>query len=258
MVDRLTGKIAIVTGAGQGIGAAIATVFAREGAAVVIAERNRATGAAIAQAIAAGGARSLFVETDIAERASVEAMVAQAVVTFGGVDILVNNAGVNVFHEPLETTDEEWRRCLAVDLEGAWIASRAVLPGMRARSRGAIVNIASSHSFSIIPNTFPYPVAKHGLLGLTRALGIQYAAEGIRVNAIAPGYIETPIAQAYWDTFPDPDRERRRAYDLHPPKRIGKPEEVAMTALFLASDEAPFINAACIVIDGGRSVLYHE
>ena len=258
MVDRLTGKIAIVTGAGQGIGAAIATVFAREGAAVVIAERNRATGAAIAQAIAGGGARSLFVETDIAERVSVEAMVAQAVVTFGGVDILVNNAGVNVFHEPLETTDEEWRRCLAVDLEGAWIASRAVLPGMRARSRGAIVNIASSHSFSIIPNTFPYPVAKHGLLGLTRALGIQYAAEGIRVNAIAPGYIETPIAEAYWNAFPDPDRERQRAYDLHPPKRIGTPEEVAMTALFLASDEAPFINAACIVIDGGRSVLYHE
>ena len=160
MVDRLTGKIAIVTGAGQGIGAAIATVFAREGAAVVIAERNRATGAAIAQAIAGGGARSLFVETDIAARVSVEAMVAQAVVTFGGVDILVNNAGVNVFHEPLETTDEEWRRCLAIDLEGAWIASRAVLPGMRARSGGAIVNIASSHSFSIIPNTFPYPDRK--------------------------------------------------------------------------------------------------
>ena len=95
-------------------------------------------------------------------------------------------------------------------------------------------------------------------LGLTRALGIQYAAENIRVNAIAPGYVETPIAVDYWNTFEDPAAERRRAYDLHPPKRIGRPEEVAMTALFLASDEAPFINAACIVIDGGRSVLYHE
>jgi NAD(P)-dependent dehydrogenase (short-subunit alcohol dehydrogenase family) len=258
MADRLKGKIAIVTGAGQGIGAAIAAVFAREGAAVVIAERNRETGPAIARSIAAVGGRGLFVETDIADRASVEAMVAQSISAFGGIDILINNAGVNVFHEPLETTDEEWRRCLAVDLEGAWIASRAVLPLMRARAGGAIVNIASSHSFSIIPDTFPYPVAKHGLLGLTRALGIQYAAEGVRVNAIAPGYIETPIAQAYWDRFPDPEAERRRAYDLHPPKRIGRPEEVAMTALFLASDEAPFINAACIVIDGGRSVLYHE
>jgi NAD(P)-dependent dehydrogenase (short-subunit alcohol dehydrogenase family) len=258
MADRLKGKIAIVTGAGQGIGAAIACVFAREGAAIVVAELNPATGSTIAQGLTQGGARSLFVETDVANRASVESMVARSMETFGGIDILINNAGVNVFHEPLETTDEEWRRCLAVDLEGAWLASRAVLPSMRAKGCGAIVNIASSHSFSIIPNTFPYPVAKHGLLGLTRSLGIQYAADGVRVNAIAPGYIETPIAQAYWNSFPDPDRERRRAYDLHPPKRIGTPEEVAMTALFLASDEAPFINAACIVIDGGRSVLYHE
>ena len=123
---------------------------------------------------------------------------------------------------------------------------------------GAIVNIASCHAFQIIPHTFPYPVAKHALLGLTRALGIEYAADGVRVNAIAPGYIETPIATAYWNTFPDPEAERRRAYDLHPPKRIGRPEEVAMTALFLASDEAPFINAETIIIDGGRSVLYHE
>ena len=101
-------------------------------------------------------------------------------------------------------------------------------------------------------------MAKHGLLGLTRALGIEFAAENIRVNAIAPGYIETQIAADYWNTFPDPRAERRRICDLHPPKRIGRPDEVAMTALFLASDEAPFINAACIVIDGGRSVLYHE
>jgi NAD(P)-dependent dehydrogenase (short-subunit alcohol dehydrogenase family) len=120
------------------------------------------------------------------------------------------------------------------------------------------VNIASVHSFTIIPHFFPYPVAKHALLGLTRALGIEYADKGIRVNAIAPGYILTPIAEDWWATFPDPEAERRRAFDLHPPKRIGSPEEVAMTALFLASDEAPFINAECIVIDGGRSVLYHE
>ena len=129
---------------------------------------------------------------------------------------------------------------------------------MLSRGSGAIVNIASTHSFSIIPGCFPYPVAKHGLLGLTRALGIDYAARGIRVNAIAPGYIETQIAIDYWNTFPDPAAERQRTYDFHPPKRIGKPEEVAMTALFLASDEASFINAACIVIDGGRSVLYHD
>ena len=176
----------------------------------------------------------------------------------GHIDILVNNAGINVFHEPLDTSEEEWRRCFAVDLEGVWRVCKEVLPAMLESKAGSIVNIASCHSFAIIPNTFPYPVAKHGLLGLTRALGIQYARQNIRVNAIAPGYIETPIALDYWNTFPDPEAERRRAYDLHPPGRIGTPREVAMTALFLASDEAPFINAACIVIDGGRSVLYHE
>ena len=258
MAGRLAGKVAIVTGAGRGIGEATARAFAREGAAVVVAEKDPLTGAAVADDLARDGARTLFVATDVADGASVEGAVAEAAAAFGPADILVNNAGINVFHPPLETSDAEWNRCLSVDLEGAWRMSRAVLPAMRERRGGAIVNIASTHAFSIIPGCFPYPVAKHGLLGLTRALGIEFAAHNIRVNAIAPGYIETPIATDYWNTFADPQAERRRIYDLHPPRRIGRADEVAMTAVFLASDEAPFINAACIVIDGGRSVLYHE
>lgn len=134
----------------------------------------------------------------------------------------------------------------------------AVLPSMRQQQAGAIVNIASTHGFKIIPHTFPYPVAKHGLIGMTRALGIEYAAEGIRVNAIAPGYVDTEIAQTYWNGFPDPAAERRKAEQLHPPGRIGRPEEIAMTAVFLGSDEAPFINAETIIIDGGRSALFHD
>jgi NAD(P)-dependent dehydrogenase (short-subunit alcohol dehydrogenase family) len=258
MAGRLEDKVAIITGAGQGIGEATARAFATEGARVVIAERNAETGRAVADGLQGGGFRADFVETDVTDGASVTAMAEQVLSGHGRIDILVNNAGINVFHEPLATTDAEWRRCFAVDLEGVWTVSRTVLPAMRERHSGAIVNIASCHSFAIIPSTFPYPVAKHGLLGLTRALGIQYAAEGIRVNAIAPGYIETQIAVEYWSGFPDPAAERQRACDLHPPRRIGRPEEVAMTAVFLGSDEAPFINAACIVIDGGRSVLYHE
>ena len=257
-MGRLADKVAVITGAGQGIGEAIARAFHREGAAVVIAEMNERTGAKLAEDLASQGGDALFQRTDVTKAGEVAAMVDASLAAFGRIDILVNNAGINVFHEPLETSEEEWRRCFAVDLEGVWTVSKAVLPTMRQRKAGSIVNIASSHSFSIIPDCFPYPVAKHGLLGLTRALGIQYAAENIRVNAIAPGYVETPIAQAYWNSFPDPEAERRRACDLHPPKRIGRPEEVAMTALFLASDEAPFINAACIVIDGGRSVMYHD
>ncbi len=258
MTGRLQDKVAIVTGAGRGIGAAIAHAFAREGASVVIAERDTATGPATAAAITAAGGAAEFIATDVTSTESVEAAAEAVVARHGRIDILVNNAGINVFHKPHETTEAEWRRCFDVDLDGVWRMSKAVLPAMRAAKAGAIVNIASSHSFTIIPGCFPYPVAKHGLLGLTRALGIDYAAEGIRVNAIAPGYIETDLAIDYWNTFPDPEAERRRVFDMHPPKRIGRPEEVAMTALFLASDEAPFINAACIVIDGGRSVLYHE
>ena len=252
---RLKDNIAIVTGAGRGIGAAIAEAFVREGAKVVIAERDPATGSDTASRL---GENALFVQTDVTDQASVDATVQTTTKTFGKIDILVNNAGINVFHEPLATSDEEWSRCMAVDLEGAWRMSRAVLPSMLAGRGGSIVNISSSHSFTIIPGTFPYPVAKHGLLGLTRSLGIEYASRNIRVNAIAPGYIETDLAIEYWNTFPDPAAERQRTYDLHPPKRIGTPAEVAMTAVFLASDEAPFINATTIAIDGGRSVLYHD
>jgi NAD(P)-dependent dehydrogenase (short-subunit alcohol dehydrogenase family) len=257
-MDRLKDKVAIITGAGRGIGEAIAVAFGEEGAAVVIAEKDAALGARTAAKLSNKGTRALFVETDVTDAKSVERTARETIRVFGAIDILVNNAGINVFHAPHETTEEEWRRCFDVDLDGVWRMSKAVLPAMRRAKRGAIVNIASTHSFTIIPGTFPYPVAKHGLLGLTRSLGVEYAAEGIRVNAIAPGYIETQLAVDYWNTFPDPAAERQRICDLHPPKRIGTPREVAMTAVFLASDEAPFINAASITIDGGRSVLYHE
>ena len=258
MSGRLDGKIAVITGAGRGIGEAIARAFVREGARVVIAERDATTGQAVATSLAGEDARAIFTPCDVADPVSAEAAVADSLTQFGRIDILVNNAAVNVFHAPLETNADEWRRCLAVNLDGAWHMTKAALPAMLASGGGSIINIASAHAFSVIRGCFPYPVAKHGLLGLTRALGVEYAAQGIRVNAIAPGYIETQIALDYWNTFPDPAAERRRAYDLHPTKRIGRPEEVAMTAVFLASDEAPFINAACIVIDGGRSVLYHD
>ena len=255
---RLEGKTAIITGAGRGIGQAIAEAFAREGAAIVVAELDAVSGQSVADYLSSKAGRAIFVQTDVTDDRSVQRATAAAEAAFGRIDVLVNNAGINVFHEPLETTEEEWRRCFAVDLDGAWRATKAVLPSMRRQKSGSIINIASSHSFKIIPHTFPYPVAKHGLLGLTRSLGIEYARENIRVNAIAPGYIETQLALDYWNGFADPAAERQRVMNLHPPGRIGRPDEVAMTAVFLASDEAPFINASCITIDGGRSVLYHE
>jgi NAD(P)-dependent dehydrogenase (short-subunit alcohol dehydrogenase family) len=172
--------------------------------------------------------------------------------------VLVNNAGADVFSEPLSLGDEDWDRCMALNLKGAWNVARAVLPSMLAQGAGSIVNIASVHAHKIIPGAFPYPVAKHGLIGLTRSLGIEYAARGIRVNSISPGLILVPRIEAWFAAQPDPDAARRAQAELLPPRRIGTPEEVAYTALFLASDEARFINATDILIDGGRSQLYHD
>lgn len=270
-MKRLADKVALITGAGRGIGAAIALAFAREGAAVVLAELDIDTAEQTAASIVAQidadpgvqnagktGARVLAVQTDVTQSASVQHAVSAAEQAFGPLDVLVNNAGINMFRDPLTLTDDDWRRCFAVDLDGVWNGCRAVLPGMVERQRGSIVNIASTHSFKIIPGCFPYPVAKHGVIGLTRALGIEYAPRNVRVNAIAPGYIETQLTHDWWNEQADPAAAKQATLDLQPMKRIGRPEEVAMTAVFLASDEAPFINASCITVDGGRSVLYHD
>ncbi|WP_343659081.1 SDR family oxidoreductase [Ralstonia sp.] len=259
---RLEGKVALVTGATQGIGGAIAKLFAQHGARVIVNalvrdERAEAFAAEIGNSVG-NDDNILLVQADVRDRAQIDAMVAAGVERFGGIDVLVNNAGINVFADPLKLSEDDWARCLSVDLEGAWHCARAVLPHMLARGAGSIVNIASVHGHKIIPGAFPYPVAKHGLIGLTRALGIEYAARGIRVNSISPGLILTPIAEAGFAAAPDPEAERRRQAELLPCKRIGEPEEVAYTALFLASDEARFINSTDILIDGGRSQLYHE
>ncbi|CAJ0816767.1 SDR family oxidoreductase [Ralstonia flaminis] len=255
---RLAGKVALVTGATQGIGGAIAKLFAQHGARVIVNALVRDERAEAFASSIDNDDNILLVQADVRHRDQIDAMVAAGVERFGGIDVLVNNAGINVFSDPLKLSEDDWARCLSVDLEGAWHCARAVLPHMLARGAGSIVNIASVHGHKIIPGAFPYPVAKHGLIGLTRALGIEYAARGIRVNSISPGLILTPIAEAGFAAAPDPEAERRRQAELLPCKRIGEPEEVAYTALFLASDEARFINATDILIDGGRSQLYHE
>ncbi|MES2898183.1 MAG: SDR family oxidoreductase [Pseudomonadota bacterium] len=257
MVARLQDKVAIVTGSTQGIGKAVARLFLAEGARVVF---NSAEEDAHAQSARAefGAASALYVRADVAERAQVDAMLAATLARFGKVDVIVNNAGVNVFSDPLALSAEQWQRCFTVDLEGAWNVTRAALPSMLERGAGNIVNIASVHGHKIIPGCFPYPVAKHALIGLTRSLAIEYAARGIRVNSISPGLIMTDSAEAWLASCPDPQAERARQEQLLPNRRIGTPEEVAYTALFLASDEARFINAADILIDGGRSQLYHD
>lgn len=257
MVDRLKDKVALVTGSTQGIGRAIARLFLAEGARVVLnSHADDVHARALREELAGTGA--LYLRADVSRPDEVAAMAQQALAHFGRVDVLVNNAGMNVFADPLQLTAEQWQRCFAVDLDGAWNVTRALLPSMLAQGAGNIVNIASVHGHKIIPGCFPYPVAKHALIGLTRSLGIEYAPRGIRVNSISPGLIMTESAEAWLASCPDPEAERKRQENLLPVRRIGRPEEVANTALFLASDEARFINAADIIIDGGRSQLYHE
>jgi NAD(P)-dependent dehydrogenase (short-subunit alcohol dehydrogenase family) len=255
---RLRDKVAIITGGGRGIGKATAEAYAGEGAHVVIAEKDAEVGEEVAATLRAIGQSAIAIQTDVTDADSVAELAGRVLRERARIDVLVANAGINVFSEPLAMTPEQWKRCFSVDLDGVWNSARAVLPAMLDQLSGSIIAIASVHSFNIIPHCFPYPVAKHAVVGLVRALAIEYATQGIRVNAIAPGYIETQLVRDHWASFPDPEAERRRAYALHPPGRIGRPEEVAMTAVFLGSDEAPFINAATLVIDGGRSVLYHE
>jgi NAD(P)-dependent dehydrogenase (short-subunit alcohol dehydrogenase family) len=249
MSARLHDKVAIVTGAASGIGAAIARLFAIEGARVVGLDRNPGSSSD-------DGVHYLI--ADVTRSDDIAATVQQVLQRHGRIDVLVNNAGADVFSEPLSLGDEDWDRCMALNLKGAWNVARAVLPSMLVQGAGSIVNIASVHAHKIIPGAFPYPVAKHGLIGLTRSLGIEYAARGIRVNSISPGLILVPRIEAWFAAQPDPDAARRAQAELLPPRRIGTPEEVAYTALFLASDEARFINATDILIDGGRSQLYHD
>lgn len=258
MPGRLQDKTAIITGAGRGIGAAIARRFVEQGANVCIADINLGTAEATARELVGEGYRAIWTHTDVASRADVQCMVETTVAELGPPDILINNAGVNLFRDPMKLTDEEWRRCFAIDLDSLWYCSQTVLPHMLRQGRGSIVNIASVHAFQIIPGCFPYPVAKHGVIGLTRALAIEYAARNIRVNAICPGYIETQITIDYWNTFEDPDAQRLYAYNIHPPKRIGTADDVAWAAVYLASDEAGFVNGVSLMVDGGRSVLYHD
>jgi NAD(P)-dependent dehydrogenase (short-subunit alcohol dehydrogenase family) len=257
MASRLNGKRIMITGAAQGIGLAIAEAFAREGADLLLVDLDGDLLGETAQRLQQSGTKIAYRTGDISNAAAMADAIAYAKHEIGTINALVNNAGVNVFSDPLSTTDEEWARCFDINLKGAWNCCRAALPDMIATGGGVILNIASTHAFTIIPHTFPYPLAKHALLGLTKSLGLEYAGQDVRVNALAPGYVSTQKVIDYWNSFPDPEAAKAETMKLHPTGRIATPEEIAMAAVFMISDECPFMNATCLTVDGGLSVQQH-
>ena len=256
MSNRLRNKRIFITGAAQGIGKAISKACLEEGADIFLVDID---GKLLEQSCDELGLndRIGWCEADISDENSVLSAVKKAEQKFGSINGLINNAGINVFNEPLKTSNDDWNRCFDVNVKGAWNCSKALLTNMIENQNGVILNIASIHSFTIIPHTFPYPLAKHALHGMTKSLALEYASLGIRVNALAPGYVETQKVKDYWESFPDPEAAKQTTLSMHPGRRIATTREIAMAAVFLISDECPFINAACLIADGGLSVETH-
>jgi NAD(P)-dependent dehydrogenase (short-subunit alcohol dehydrogenase family) len=245
--------IAIVTGAGSGIGQGIAERFAEAGAQVVIAEYSRARGEAVAADLQARFGRGLFIQTDVSQAADCRAMVQYALDHCGHINTLVNNAGVNFVKPTLEMDEADWDRVLNVDLKGTFLCSRYALEAMTQRRNGAIINIASVHTLATLPEAAPYAAAKNGVIGLTKALAIEFAPLGIRVNAVSPGLTDTQIWQDIQNAAENADEARQHWFDNIPMRRVQSAREVANVVLFLASDEASYITGANLITDGGMT-----
>jgi NAD(P)-dependent dehydrogenase (short-subunit alcohol dehydrogenase family) len=252
---RLDNKVAFITGGAAGIGAGIAHRFSEAGAAVVIFDVNGAGALRLEQKLQAAG-RARAIQGDVADEDQVKSAVEQAAVEFGGLDVLVNNAGIEIAGPLVGMRSADWDRQLAVNLKGAFLCSKYAIPYMHGRG-GAVVNISSAQALVAYEGYTAYDASKAGMIGLTRALALEHGRDGIRVNAICPGYIDTPMTDEWLQRQPDPAATMRQVLSIHPVGRIGTPHDIAEAALFLASDAASFITGTFLVVDGGMTAVGH-
>jgi len=248
---RLAGKVAVITGGASGIGRASARTFAAEGAHVVVADLAEADGKALAEQI-----DGLFVRADVTDADDVQAMYAAAVERFGGVDVCFNNAGISPPDDDsiLETELDAWRRVQEVNLTSVYLCCKYGIPHLLERGGGAVVNTASFVAvMGAATSQISYTASKGGVLAMSRELGVQFARQGVRVNALCPGPVNTPLLRELFAT--DPERAARRLVHV-PMGRFAEPEEIASAAAFLASDDASFITASTFLVDGGISGAY--
>ncbi len=248
---RLEDKVAIVTGAGMGIGQAIAETFAREGARVVVADLNQEAGRETVERIGADGGVACFVRTDVARYEDAQRLVDVALETYGRLDVLVNSAGIYTRGDVVDTSLETWGRVLAVNLTGVFLCCKAAIPALREAGGGAIVNISSSVGWQYAaPGIAAYAASKFGVTGLTKAMACDHLPDNIRVNCICPGPTDTPLLRAS-----RPPDQFQAFVEAQPIGRLGAPEEIAAAALFLASEEGSFITGVAMPVDGGQAAF---
>lgn len=246
---QLADQVAIITGSARGIGRATALCLAREGASIVVADINEAGAQDAAAEVESLGRRAIAVKTDVADQGQVQAMVQRALDTFGHIDILVNNAGNASLTPLLETTPEEWDRTIKIHLYGTFFCTQAVVRHMVTRGRGRVVNISSVSGLVGSAGRAAYGAAKGGIVTLTRVLAVELASRGIRVNAIAPGAVETELSRAAWTPA-----DREGYFRLTPVERLGQPEDIAHAILFLCLPQSDYITGQLLAVDGGFSI----